>query len=187
MRNYIAVFLFLSVSVITAMAQDTTRIEPVTFSKVIQVDNMTRDALYNSIHEWFIANYKSANDALVTSDKDGGLIVGKGVIIYDYGKTTYSCYKGYIKYTIRVSIKDNRYKVELENFYHTVNLGNSAACALGDITTAAIYTDKGIAKSLHNAVWADIKTKLEKFSGDIFNSLEEQTKKAKSGGNGENW
>jgi hypothetical protein len=187
MRNIIALILFISVPAITVIAQDTTRVDPVTYSKVIQADSLSKDALYSAIYDWFIANYKSANDAIQTSDKETGIIVGKGVIIYDYGKTTYSCYKGYIKYTIRVSIKDNRYKVEIENFYHTVNLGSSASCALGDITTAAIYTDKGIAKSMHNAVWADIKTKLEKFSGDIFTSLEDQTKKTKSGGNGENW
>lgn len=187
MKKIFAVFLFFSVFVITVEAQDSTRVDPVTFSKVVQAEGMTKDALYSSIHDWFIANYKSANDVMVTSDKEGGLIVGKGVIIYDYGKTTYSCYKGYIKYTIRVTIKDNRYKVELENFYHTVNLGNSAACALGDITTAAIYTDKGIAKSLHNTVWADIKAKLDKFSNDIYSSIEEQTKKSKTGNNGENW
>lgn len=187
MKYPIAVILFLFASVVAGIAQDSTRIDPVTYSKVIQADSILKDALYSSIHEWFIANYKSANDVIVTSDKQAGLIVGKGVIIYDFGKTTYACYKGYIKYTIRVTVKDNKYKVELENFYHTVNLGNSASCALGDVTTALIYTDKGIAKSFHNAVWTDIKTKVEKFSNDIFISLEDKTKKAKTGGAGENW
>lgn len=98
---------------------------------------------------------------------------------YSFGKMGYLCYDGYITYTIKVNIKDNRYRVELINFKHSVKAGNSPQCALGFITTSEKYAESGMSKNYQNNVWSDIKLKAEQYSNEIFESLANSTKSIK--------
>ncbi|MBU3928340.1 MAG: hypothetical protein KKB74_11085, partial [Bacteroidetes bacterium] len=60
-------------------------------------------------------------------------------------------------------------------------------CALGLITTADVYTTKGISKKYHNNVWSGIKLKAEQYSNEIFASLENKTKEIKIEKVGDDW
>jgi hypothetical protein len=150
--------------------------DPLLFSKVVNTDSVGISKLYENINDWFATNYKSAQNVIQMSDKESGTIIGKAITYYSYGKQIYLCYGGEINYTIKVNVKDNRFKVELINFIHTVYPGNSLQCALGLITTAENYTNKGMSAKYHNIVWNDIKKKMEAYSNDIFNSLENSIK-----------
>jgi hypothetical protein len=145
---------------------------PIIFSKVIQADSLNKTELFIKVNDWFATNYKSANDVIQMADKDAGTIIGKGSQPYSYGKLSYGCYDGYLNYTIKVYVKDNRFKIELTDFVHSVRVGNSSECEFGTITDAEIYTSKGISKSYHNKAWVDMKTKIQNFSEDIFASIE---------------
>lgn len=92
-----------------------------------------------------------------------------------------------IKYTIKVYIKENRYKIVLTNFNHSVKIGNGPQCALGVITTADVYTTTGMSKKYQNNVWAGIKVKAEQYSNEIFMSLENKTKDIKIEKVSSNW
>jgi hypothetical protein len=175
MKNIIFYFSLIFVSTISLLGQ-----ENLSFSKVIQTDSVGKIVLFVNINDWFATTYNSANDVIQMADKDAGIIIGNGSFSYSFGKLAYLCYDGYVKYTIKVNIKDNRYKVELTNFNHSVKAGNNISCALGIITNSATYTDTGISKSYHNKVWEDLKLKVELYSNDIFKSLENKTKSIKT-------
>ncbi len=151
--------------------------EGITFSKVIRVDSVGKAELFSTINDWFASTYNSANDVIQMADKEDGTIIGKGSMNYSFGKAVYGCYEGYINYTIKAYIKDNRYKIELSNFSH---VGNGSACSLSNITTAEFYATTGMSKNYQNNVWKDLKTKIELFSNDIFESLNKKTKSVKS-------
>ena len=178
MINYfkISIICFFTLIAVKSNAQ-----ENLTFSKVIQTDSVGKTKIFTTINDWFATTYKSASDVIQMSDKEAGIIIGNGSMSYGFGKLAYSCYDGYIKYTIKIYVKDNKYKVELTNFMHS---GNGPQCNLGIITTSDVYTSSGMSKNAHNKVWEDIKLKIEQNSNDIFISLENKTKIMKSGNDG---
>lgn len=147
--------------------------ENLNFEKVIQADKMSKSLIFIKVNEWFASNYSSANDVIQMAEKDEGIIIGKGNLSYNHKGYLYRCYEGYIGYTIKVYTKDNRFKVVLSNFQHTVIASNTEACQLGLITTSEEFTNTGISKKYHNIVWNDIKTQSEIFSKNIFRELEE--------------
>jgi len=166
---------FIILMTINLSAQDV-----ISFEKVIKTDSIGKALLFSKIHEWFATTYNSANDVIQMVDKDAGIIIGKGSMKYFYGK--HSSYNGNINYTIKVYVKDNRYKVILSNFKHS-GLGFD----LGLITSAKIYATKGMYKKYHNKAWDDIKLKIEQYSNGIFNSLENKTKNNNDIKIGDDW
>lgn len=157
--------------------------EPIKFEKVIKTDSIGKTMLYNTINDWFASTYNSSKEVIQMSDKDAGIIIGNGSMSYGKKGMSYLCYNGSIKYTVKVYIKDNRYKVVLTNFNHSVDVGNADKCALGIVTTAEFYQTKGMIKKYHNKVWDDIKAVVEIYSEGIFASLENKTKNIKSENN----
>ncbi len=150
--------------------------ENLTFTKVIQTDSISSTDLFIKVNDWFATVYNTANKVIQMADKDAGIIIGNGAFIYSYGKFGFSCYDGFIEYTIKVYVKDNRFKVEMTNFNHTVDINHG--CPLGLITTAEVYTTTGISKNYHNKVWNDIKVKAEAYSNEIFKALENNIKES---------
>lgn len=142
--------------------------DPISFERVIRVDTVGKSMIFIAINDWFATNYNSANDVIQMTDKDAGIIIGKGSMNYYYGRM--SSYNGNIKYTIKVYVKDNRYKVILTNFRHS-----GLSFNLDLITDADIYATKGMYKNYHNKAWTDMKTQIEQYSNDIFKSLETKT------------
>ncbi|MEA4967714.1 MAG: DUF4468 domain-containing protein [Bacteroidaceae bacterium] len=162
--------------------------ERLLFDKVIRVDSaLKKNEIYNSIKEWMGMNFVSAKNVIEVEDKDAGIIIASPLTDYDYGSLGYLCYSGQLKYTIKVQIKDGRFKVEVTNFIHDVNLGNSPYCKLGLITTAEEHTTKGMQKSYNNKVWADIKKKAELIAENYFTKFESINFSASSSKNADVW
>ncbi|MDN3642922.1 DUF4468 domain-containing protein [Lutimonas halocynthiae] len=178
-RKILVLLIFTSISL---TAQETLK-----FERVIETDSVGKELIFVSVNDWFATTYNSANDVIQMADKDAGVIVGNGSMSFNYKGMSYVCYEGYLKYTIKVYIKDNRFKVVLTNFNHTVKPGNAASCALGVLTTAEVYATKGMSKKYHNKVWDGLKLKAETYSEGIFNSLAEKTKDIKNDNGGGDW
>ena len=164
-------FILMAISTITYSQS------PISFEKVIKTDSVGKSIIYSSVLEWFAVTYKNSSEVLQMTDIDAGIIVGNGSVGYNHKGLSYLCYEGYIHYKIKIYFKDNRYKVILSNFTHSNLRGNSPSCELGLITDAEKYAIKGMSKKYHNAVWNEIKVKMEDYSNSIFNSLELHTRK----------
>jgi hypothetical protein len=144
--------------------------EKLSFEKVIPVDSIKKNELYNGLKEWIGMDFVSAKNVIEVDDKDAGLIIVNPLKDYSFGKLQYICYDGNIRYSIKIQIKDGRFKVVVTNFMHDINPGNGANCKLGLITTALEYegaTGFGM-KSYSNKVWLDLKSKCELISNDLF-------------------
>ena len=145
--------------------------ENIFYEKVILTDSVGKEIIFSTISEWFASTYNSIDDVIIMADKDAGKIMGKGYMLY---KTSlmYLCYEGHISYTIKIYIKDDRYKIILTNFTHRAE---HSACELGVLTTSDVYMDKGLSKGKHNKNWTLLKARVEEETDIIFNSVEDKT------------
>lgn len=166
--------LFAAMISVNALAQ-----EKLTFSEVIPVENLNKADIYAALRGWVATSYNSAQDVIQMDDKDAGIIICSALFEYSYGKMQYKAYEGVIKYTLKLQIKDGRFKAEVGNIIHQNNRGNAEKCNLGAITTAETYTDKGLQKKFDNNVWNDIKMKSEEYAKNIFNRLKVAASEAK--------
>lgn len=155
----------------TLLSVNTYAQEKLTFSEVIQADNLSKSDIYAALRGWVATSYNSAQDVIQMDDKDAGIIICSALFEYSYGKMQYKAYEGVIKYSLKLQIKDGRFKAEVSNIIHQNNHGNSEKCNLGNITTAELFTDKGLQKKFDNNVWNDIKLKSEGYSKGIFARL----------------
>ena len=146
--------------------------EKLTFSKVIEVKDVDKTSIYISLRDWISTYYRDTQEVLQMDDKDAGIIIGKAIFLYSMNNLAYAAYEGKIWYSIKLQVKDGRFKVEMLNFVHENKKGNAPTCNLGLITIAENYTDKGVQKFFHNKVWKDIKVKSERESNSIFSDLE---------------
>ncbi len=180
--------IFLQVSLILIMGIGLQGQEALSYSKVIQTDSVGIPTLYVAIYDWFASTYNTANDVIQLADKEAGVLIGNGSMKYKYGTYITKCNDGYIKYTIKVYVKDNRYKVELTNFTHIIKPENASYCELGLITTAEeSKTKKGIQKKTNEKVWKNIKLVVWEYSNNVFALLEEKTKDLKSVNADDEW
>ncbi|MEA4918158.1 DUF4468 domain-containing protein [Proteiniphilum sp.] len=161
--------------------------ELLTFSKVIQADGASKDAIYASIMEWISTNYRSVGNDSQLSDKDAGLIVKQVAFSYEKGGMTYLCYKGLVYYKMKFQIREGRFKVELTSFVHEVNKGNSQGCELGLITNSEEYGKGGLQRKHNEAVWKDIKEKAEIKANELFEKMSELKFDSFSPDNNDDW
>lgn len=146
--------------------------EKLAFEKVIKTDSVGKNKIYTELINWITENYKSTDKVIQVESKEDGLITVNGIIKYSPKKIAHLCYEGFINYSILFQIKDNRFKVELTNFTHSVKPGNSQSCELGLITDAEIISEKGLQKAANNQNWKDLKETINSFSNNILGSIE---------------
>lgn len=102
------------------------------YSGIIQVDSTLKSDLFLSSLEWVNKTYKSGKSVIQTTDKEGGLIIGKGVsqmLIYNNGG--FKKDGGYFSYTFSIFCKDNRLKYIIDNI--TYNKGEMVLSAGADL------------------------------------------------------
>jgi hypothetical protein len=178
MKKSILTFALLTALTIAVFGQ-----EPLTYTEVVQVDSVSKTELYNRAKLWFATVYNSANDVLQMDNKESGEIVGKAIL--KYNPTVFSGSeqtKGNIKYTIKVFVKDGRYKYEITDFIHDPYGNQYGKSSMGLITTEKeCPTPKPMAKAWSNKVWDDIKNQIDSNMKSLIVSLKgDMSKKSES-------
>lgn len=90
------------------------------YEEVVEV-TASKNNLYSNAKMWFVDTFKSADDVIQMDDKELGVIIGKGFsdiyvdtkILGDISKTKTRAY-----YTIKVQLKENKYKVDIYDIYY---------------------------------------------------------------------
>ena len=156
--------------------------ERLTYADVTKLDSsILATDLYVRARAWFAEKYVSANDVIQMEDKENGLIIGKGKIKYTsdifYGSEGT---KGSIQYTIKVSVRQGRYRYEVTDFIHEGNPFNSAGqFSFGLITNSETcpYDFKFGSQKWSDKVWADIKKTIESNTPRHIESLKKDMSK----------
>ncbi|MBX2969410.1 MAG: DUF4468 domain-containing protein [Cyclobacteriaceae bacterium] len=127
MRVFLIIILLLTVVQISNGQEKLLDILPlqdgvVTYTKVVQVEGVTKDELYLRAKKWFVTTYKSAKDVIQLDDKESGTIVGKGNF-----RITYYAREPLIDHTISISVKDGRFKYEIKDLVYSDKQGDKFA------------------------------------------------------------
>ncbi|MBT6997699.1 MAG: DUF4468 domain-containing protein [Prolixibacteraceae bacterium] len=87
-----------------------------TKQEVIEIENKSKDDLFNKTIEWITLNYNSADDVIQLKDKELGKIIIKG----NFSSSMYMK-QGWINHTLVLDFKDNklRYKYTDFSYYST--------------------------------------------------------------------
>ncbi len=92
---------------------------PLEFSDVVQVEGVSTTELYTRAKLWFAEAFRDSKHVLEVEDKEAGLLVGKGTMPYEPSSIMQSGgMKGHISFTVKIMIKDGRYKYSISNFTH---------------------------------------------------------------------
>lgn len=100
---------------------------PYSFNEIVAVDStLKEDQLFSKAIEWFALTFKNSNSVLKMQDKENGVIIGKGSFLWSYEfpakyvsdlpKST-PIYQSWVSFTIKISVKDGKFKYELFDFY----------------------------------------------------------------------
>lgn len=87
----------------------------VCYSGIVNVDSTTKDVIYSKAREWFTVTFASANDVIQMDSKDQ--IIGKAfqnIYVTSMGMQV----KTRMFYTVKIYIKDNKYRYEITDIYY---------------------------------------------------------------------
>lgn len=84
------------------------------YSEVVQVEGMTKTELYNAARLWYADYFQDSKEVLELDDREGGVLIGTG-----WGDLYYRSNIGLSKQklwkTIKIQVKDGRYKYTIQN------------------------------------------------------------------------
>ena len=148
--------------------------EPLAFTDVVKVDDVSASELYMRAKLWFAASFVDSKNVLEVEDKDAGILVGKGAISYEpvvYQAST--LVRGRIQFEVRVLVKDGRYKYSLSDFRHHGSRSTAyGPIDFGLITDAATCPKvSGNTKRARAKTWIHLKAVTESESKLLIHSL----------------
>lgn len=146
------------------------------YTKVIQVDGVSKDELYTRAINWFTNSFRNANNVIQINDKQNGQITAKAHFVYNPNFFVGSGpVKGYIRYTLSIYVKDGRYKYEITDFVHDPSLSPNSK-SVGLITNDIDYPGeekRNANQKWMNNTWHDIKQQINTYINSIEVSLVE--------------
>src|SRR5450830_1164209 len=88
----------------------------VTYTDIIQLQGVSKNEIYNRAKHWFIDTFNSGKDVIQLDDKETGEVIGKGCFKAVWMINFYSSQSVNVWKTIKIQIKDGRYRYEITDF-----------------------------------------------------------------------
>ena len=88
----------------------------VTYSGVIQMQGVSKDEMYKRVKIWFLDNYNSSKDVIQFDDRENGEVIGKGCFKALWMVRFYTALPVNVWKTIKIQIKDGRFRYEITDF-----------------------------------------------------------------------
>ena len=152
--------------------------EPLSFTAVVQVEGVSQAELFVRAQAWFATTFKCGKCVMQTADKEAGQVIGRGA--YEYASATFLSSKaisGWVTYTVKVFVKDGRYKYEITDFMHegsptASQYGSYPPFSFGLVTTDENYPDiKYCTKGICGKNWEKLKKDSEAQAKSLIESL----------------
>ncbi len=87
------------------------------FYESIDSINCTKSEAYIKAKTWFANTFNSANSVIQMDDKDAGSLIGKGYTAKEAGNVFTGPISQNVWYTINITIKDGKYRVQIYDVY----------------------------------------------------------------------
>ncbi|NQT23191.1 MAG: DUF4468 domain-containing protein [Candidatus Omnitrophica bacterium] len=161
--------------------------EKLSFTEVVNVNGVSAEELYMRARLWFVDCFVDSKNVLEMDDKKEGILAGKGSIAYEPNVFIGSgCTRGNIVFTIKVMVKDGRYKYEFLNFTHH---GSVSEMGFGPTDFGVLTTEedcgkiKDTYKSQRIALWKHMKSISELNTIQMVSSLKKKMEEKALGEN----
>lgn len=128
---------------------------------VIQAQGLDSKAIYQRVKGWVAESYNKASEVIQLDDAEHGVMVCKGNFEYTApGGATYRYIDGIIRYTLKVQVRDGRFKVSMGDFTHESNdIKYRDVWSFGLLTDREKYKMKGMQDKRWTKCWPDMKSK----------------------------
>jgi hypothetical protein len=108
--------------------------KPLKYEDVINVPNIEKKKIYLRSRIWFYKTFVDDKAVLSFSDFENGILIGNGTFRASIG--------GYVKFSIRIYIKDNNYKYVIDGLVHyddvVIYQGTTNDESMGLLTTSKV-------------------------------------------------
>nr|WP_299418290.1 DUF4468 domain-containing protein [uncultured Emticicia sp.] len=151
--------------------------KPLKYEDVINVPNIEKKKIYLRSRIWFYKTFVNDKAVLSFSDFENGILIGNGTFRASIG--------GYVKFSIRIYIKDNNYKYVIDGLVHyddvVIYQGTTSDESMGLLTTSKVapfsntrmaLDNNNILKSLKFLVDEQIKILTDSLKNTILNDTE---------------
>ncbi|HZY10887.1 MAG TPA: DUF4468 domain-containing protein [Bacteroidota bacterium] len=115
----------------------------VIYTEVVEVDSASSVQLYDRAKRWFVHTYNSSKDVIQLDDKEKGEIIGKGFFQDTWMVTFYAGQNVNVWQTIRVQVKDFKYRYEITDFIMRYYVSPSESTRGRDIDLPVEEWNKG--------------------------------------------
>lgn len=89
----------------------------IVYEEIIELPGVKKSTLYSNAKKWFIDAFKDSKEMILTDDKEGGQIIGKGSSMYSE-MFLLSTFRNRIGFTIQFDIKDEKYRYRIYGITH---------------------------------------------------------------------
>lgn len=168
MKKYLSIFVLLF-SLFT-VAQEVKQ-EPLAYTQVVEVKDVSKDDLYNRAKMWFSKNLKNTRYVVDFDDKASGQIIAKSNVDIYQRNFWGTKIDGKLRFVMKLFFKDGKYKFVVTDFTHEPD--KKKVVDFGLLTTSVDFPrePKGN-RNWYNENWKHIKVKALNISNLIFSSLE---------------
>jgi hypothetical protein len=107
--------------------------KPLKYEDIINVPNTEKKKIFLSSRIWFHKTFVDDKAVLSFSDFENGILIGNGTFRASIG--------GYVKLSIRIYIKDNKYKYVIDGIVHddvSIKQGTTIDEGMGLLTTSKV-------------------------------------------------
>lgn len=134
--------------------------KPLQCDSVIQANAKTAEQIYTAAKAWVATSFNSANDVIQMDDSQNGILICKGNFKYSApGGVMSAPMDGWVSYTLKIQVREGRYKVTMGNFEHKAKPNAGYDWSLGLITDRERAKAKGAVVARQKKTWADLKIK----------------------------
>lgn len=125
----------------------------VVFSKVIQVEEMNKDAIYNSAKLFVVNMFKNANNTIQMDDNINGIIIAKGMSMQSTSNGFAQCVRE-VWFTLKIQARDNRFKIDVYDMHSELTAyGTTMKKYAEELTDAKCLKANGTIKPAGDGVW----------------------------------
>jgi hypothetical protein len=182
----LVIFLFLVFTTLVGYTQDTTiniisqqlpidsTTDQISFVRIVELPGTPKNQIYTGAREWFTFRYPDARKVLQMEDAENGVLIGKAARTFKDGLLTQR-----MVYTIKIYVKDNKYKAEITNIYYEEEPSKVNGYTTGvSIRAEAMITDEALFKKDGKPRKMNANYKINTFQIEDFllNSLESRIK-----------
>jgi hypothetical protein len=149
----------------------------ITYSKVIEVPNVTRDEMYNRAQNYFVYRYGSGKSVIQTQDKEKGTIVGHGIYPKVFISNSVVLMTQFdVWHILRVDIKEGRARVvisltEYETWSYSTNSTDYGG--KGYVSKNYPFNEKGLNKTQFSKAFAKSHEKVQTTFSEVERALKE--------------